>query len=67
MPCRPRLKNSKNGAVRCAIIRSQTPAIEVILKHLEYQNAMLIAMVQKLGVNMEEAEGPSAPSKPPVP
>ena len=40
--------------------------IEVILKHLEYQNDMLIAMVQKLGVNIEEAEGPSAPSKPPA-
>jgi uncharacterized membrane protein len=25
--------------------------IEVILRHLEYQNTMLIAMVQKLGIN----------------
>ena len=36
--------------------------IEVVLNHLEYQNAILIAMVQKLGVNLEEAEGP--PPKP---
>ena len=26
--------------------------IEVILRHLEYQNAMLIALVQKLGIDM---------------
>jgi uncharacterized membrane protein len=32
--------------------------IEVVLNHLEYQNALLIAMVQKLGVQVEEAEGP---------
>jgi uncharacterized membrane protein len=30
--------------------------IEVILNHLEYQNAILIALVQKLGVKLEEAE-----------
>jgi uncharacterized membrane protein len=41
--------------------------IEVILNHLEYQNAILIAMVQKLGVNMEEAEGPSGSPKPLAP
>jgi len=29
--------------------------IEVILHHLEYQNAILIAMLQKLGVSVEEA------------
>jgi len=29
--------------------------IEVILKHLEYQNAMLLSLVEKLGVNVEEA------------
>jgi uncharacterized membrane protein len=28
--------------------------IEVILRHLEYQNAMLLAMVQKLGVDVHE-------------
>lgn len=28
--------------------------IEVILQHLEYQNAILIAMVEKLGVNLEK-------------
>ncbi|MFI4947349.1 MAG: DUF1003 domain-containing protein [Alphaproteobacteria bacterium] len=28
--------------------------IEVILEHLEYQNHMLIAMVEKLGVNFDE-------------
>jgi uncharacterized membrane protein len=27
--------------------------IEVILRHLEYQNTMLIAMVQKLGIEGE--------------
>ena len=41
--------------------------IEVILNHLEYQNAILIAMVQKLGVKMEEAEGPSVSPKPLAP
>jgi uncharacterized membrane protein len=29
--------------------------IEVVLEHLEYQNRMLIAMVQKLGVNFDDA------------
>jgi uncharacterized membrane protein len=29
--------------------------IEVILEHLEYQNKMLIAMVEKLGVNLDDA------------
>jgi len=28
--------------------------IEVILRHLEYQNAILIAMVQKLGITLDE-------------
>jgi len=28
--------------------------IEVILEHLEYQNAILIAMVEKLGVSLDE-------------
>jgi uncharacterized membrane protein len=28
--------------------------IEVILRHLEYQNTMLLAMVQKLGVDVHE-------------
>jgi hypothetical protein len=28
--------------------------IEVILRHLEYQNRILIAMLQKLGVSLEE-------------
>jgi uncharacterized membrane protein len=31
--------------------------IEVILQHLEYQNAILIAMVEKLGVNFERPAG----------
>lgn len=29
--------------------------IEVILRHLEYQNAILIAMLRKLGINVDEA------------
>ncbi len=29
--------------------------IEVVLHHLEYQNAILIAMLEKLGVNLDEA------------
>jgi hypothetical protein len=29
--------------------------IEVILRHLEYQNSMLIAMLSKLGVSAAEA------------
>jgi hypothetical protein len=32
--------------------------IEVILQHLEYQNAILIAMVEKLGVNIEKTVRP---------
>jgi uncharacterized membrane protein len=35
--------------------------IEVILNHLEYQNSLSIVMVQKLGLKMEEAEGPIRP------
>jgi uncharacterized membrane protein len=31
--------------------------IEVVLHHLEYQNAILIAMLEKLGVSVEEALG----------
>jgi uncharacterized membrane protein len=30
--------------------------IEVILRHLEYQNSMLIAMLEKLGVSVAEAQ-----------
>jgi uncharacterized membrane protein len=33
--------------------------IEVILRHLEYQNSMLIAMLSKLGVSVAEAVQPS--------
>ena len=29
--------------------------VEVILRHLEYQNAILIAMLEKMGVNLDEA------------
>ena len=29
--------------------------IEVILRHLEYQNTILLSLVQKMGVNVEEA------------
>jgi uncharacterized membrane protein len=32
--------------------------IEIILNHLEFQNAVLIAMVQKLGVSLEEVTAP---------
>jgi uncharacterized membrane protein len=32
--------------------------IEVILRHLEYQNAILIAMLGKLGVSVAEVQGP---------
>jgi uncharacterized membrane protein len=32
--------------------------IEIILNHLEFQNAVLIAMVQKLGVSIEEVTAP---------
>jgi uncharacterized membrane protein len=41
--------------------------IEVILSHLEYQNSILIAMVQKLGVSLEEPEVSSALSEPLAP
>jgi uncharacterized membrane protein len=41
--------------------------IEVILSHLEYQNSILIAMVQKLGVSLEEPEVSAALSKPLAP
>jgi uncharacterized membrane protein len=33
--------------------------IEVILRHLEYQNFMLIAMLSKLGVSVAEAQNPN--------
>jgi uncharacterized membrane protein len=33
--------------------------IEVILRHLEYQNFMLIAMPSKLGVSVAEAQNPN--------
>jgi len=33
--------------------------IEVILRHLEYQNSMLLAMLEKLGVSVAEALHPS--------
>ena len=33
--------------------------IEVILRHLEYQNSMLIAMLSKLGVSVAEAMHPN--------
>jgi uncharacterized membrane protein len=33
--------------------------IEVILHHLEYQNAILIAMVEKLGIDVEKSAGKS--------
>ena len=36
--------------------------IEVILLHLEYQNTMLLALVEKLGLRLEEIEQHSAPS-----
>jgi len=35
--------------------------IEVILRHLEYQNTILIAMLEKLGVNLDEAVRKSKP------
>jgi hypothetical protein len=37
--------------------------IEVILQHLEYQNAILIAMVEKLGVNFERSVVASTDTK----
>jgi uncharacterized membrane protein len=36
--------------------------IEVILRHLEYQNSMLIAMLSKLGVSVAEAQHPISSS-----
>ena len=33
--------------------------IEIILNHLEFQNDVLIAMVQKLGVSIEEVTAES--------
>ena len=38
--------------------------IEVILHHLEYQNAILIAMLEKLGLNLEEALAKAPPATP---
>jgi uncharacterized membrane protein len=34
--------------------------IEVVLQHLEYQNALLIAMVEKLGVSVENPSRPAS-------
>jgi uncharacterized membrane protein len=31
--------------------------IEVILRHLEYQNSMLIALLEKQGINVETGTG----------
>ena len=36
--------------------------IEVILLHLEYQNTMLLALVEKLGLRLEERDQHAAPS-----
>ena len=36
--------------------------IEVILSHLEYQNAILIALMQKLGIDLESGGEATAPS-----
>jgi uncharacterized membrane protein len=36
--------------------------IEVILLHLEYQNSILLAMVEKLGIRLEEIEQQAVPS-----
>ena len=41
--------------------------IEAILSHLEYQNNLLIAMIHKLGIEMEDPKGASATSKPRTP
>jgi uncharacterized membrane protein len=37
--------------------------IEIVLQHLEYQNAILIAMVEKLGVTLDQTlrENPPRP------
>jgi uncharacterized membrane protein len=37
--------------------------IEIILQHLEYQNQMLIEMVEKLGVNSDGASPQSSPKR----
>jgi uncharacterized membrane protein len=36
--------------------------IEVVLQHLEYQNSILMAMVQKLGVSFDDASREINPS-----
>ena len=36
--------------------------IEVILRHLQYQNTLLLALVDKLGLRLEELEQRAAPS-----
>ena len=36
--------------------------IEIVLEHLEYQNALLIAMVEKLGVSIERPIGSASPT-----
>jgi uncharacterized membrane protein len=36
--------------------------IEIVLEHLEYQNALLIAMVEKLGVSIERPIGSTSPT-----
>jgi uncharacterized membrane protein len=41
--------------------------IEVILHHLEYQNAILIAMLGKFGMNLDEALHPRTTATPPTP
>ena len=41
--------------------------IEVILHHLEYQNAILIAMLGKLGMDLDEVVHPRATMAPPTP
>jgi uncharacterized membrane protein len=37
--------------------------IEIVLEHLEYQNALLIAMVEKLGVSIERPIGSTSPTR----
>ncbi len=37
--------------------------IEVVMEHLEYQNKILIALVEKLGVNLDDAFSHIAPSR----
>lgn len=41
--------------------------IEVILHHLEYQNAILIAMLGKFGMDLEACLHPRATATPPMP